>query len=638
MKALNRLKLKLDELARTQPSGDYLIPYIWSDPSNTGKTGAINVNPFLFYSGTISGIIHSTSSCLTDPDYDNIIYNAFVRFTTAYDHNGDSAIDTNPLKSGLRETGTFLKMIALLPYIKSLGCNILYLLPITSIGKMGRKGNLGSPYAIRNPYMLDENLAEPVLELGVEVEFTALVEAAHLFGIKVILEFVFRTASLDSDWSTQHPEWFYWIESGIKNREPHTNDTLAYGPPIFEKKALNKILKKVKSGHNRNLPKPTPEHLNMFTSVPQKVVNNLGDIFGLTENGTKCKVPGAFADWPPNDTQPPWTDVTYLRIYDKPDFNYIAYNTIRMYDIDLAKPKYMVKELWDTISDIIPHYQNRFDIDGVMIDMGHALPEDLLSRIIKKAVRNKRDFTFWEENFSITKESVEKGYSAVVGYLPFDLHHPGKMHSFIDRLESGDLPVNIFLTGENHNTPRVASRNGKTALSLLEWALVSLLPGLPFIHSGFELGEKVPVNTGLDFQPEDLDKYPPEKLALFSVASIGWDNVDNSLFNEIRKLLIIRKKYIPTGFKKGHYSNLNAKQPHKEIVAFSINLQGENRRLVYIANYSSDLTINQTFELDSQIIYAHQVYGKAFWGNDGSELKCLLEPLDFVIIELITKL
>jgi hypothetical protein len=308
-----------------------------------------------------------------------------------------------------------------------------------------------------------------------------------------------------------------------------------------------------------------------------------------------------------------------------------------MYDASLAKPKYIVGDLWETISGIIPHYQNKFGIDGVMIDMGHALPSSLLDNVIKIAQENKPGFSFWEENFSISKESVEKGYNAVVGYLPFDLHHPDKVHSFIDRLESGDLPVNIFLTGENHNTPRVASRNGNTVLSLLEWALISLLPGLPFIHSGFELGEMIPVNTGLDFKPEELDKYPSDKLALFSVASIDWDNVDNALFNEIRKLLIIRKKYITTEFPKGRYSNLTAKKTHKEIVALSIDLQDEKSKLVFIANYSSNSTVKQSLLLDSQIIFAQRVYGKAFWGTDGSELNCLLEPLNFVIIELITK-
>ena len=72
-------------------------------------------------------------------------------------------------RAGWRETGTFLKAITLLPFIRSLGCNTVHLLPITAIGRDGHKGNLGSPFAIRDPYALDEGLSEPALGLGAEV-------------------------------------------------------------------------------------------------------------------------------------------------------------------------------------------------------------------------------------------------------------------------------------------------------------------------------------------------------------------------------------------------------------------------------------------------------------------------------------
>jgi len=48
-----------------------------------------------------------------------VVYNLFVRFGTAFDHDGDGIISEEPLPSGFRETGTLLKAIALLPYIKN---------------------------------------------------------------------------------------------------------------------------------------------------------------------------------------------------------------------------------------------------------------------------------------------------------------------------------------------------------------------------------------------------------------------------------------------------------------------------------------------------------------------------------------
>ena len=80
-----------------------------------------------------------------------MIYNLFVRTTTAFDHNGNGTLDLPTNAEGLRETGTFLKAMAMLPYIKRLGATTVHLLPITSIGHDGNKGTLGSPYAIRNP-------------------------------------------------------------------------------------------------------------------------------------------------------------------------------------------------------------------------------------------------------------------------------------------------------------------------------------------------------------------------------------------------------------------------------------------------------------------------------------------------------
>jgi len=63
--------------------------------------------------------------------------------------------------------------------------------------------------------------------------------------------------------------------------------------------------------------------------------------------------------------------------------NYIAYNTIRMYDDQFARPENAVSDLWAAIVGVIPHYQRQFGIDGVMVDMGHALPATLKQRVVQ---------------------------------------------------------------------------------------------------------------------------------------------------------------------------------------------------------------------------------------------------------------
>jgi hypothetical protein len=70
----------------------------------------------------------------------------------------------------------------------------------------------------------------------------------------------------------------------------------------------------------------------------------------------------------------------------------------------------------------------------------------------------------------------------------------------------------------------------------------AFLPGIPFIHSGVELAEKFPINTGLDFTQEQLKHLPSEKLPLFSEYGYNWLNKEN-LVGWVRKVLEVRSEY-----------------------------------------------------------------------------------------------
>ena len=121
---------------------------------------------------------------------EQIIYGMFPRSFTAWTHGHSSQV----------YAGSFLKSMALLPLLKKLGVDVVYLLPVLERGTKYHKGELGSPYAIRNHYRLDSTLNDPLLRkagIGAEEEFKAFVEACHCLGMKVMLDFVFRTASRD---------------------------------------------------------------------------------------------------------------------------------------------------------------------------------------------------------------------------------------------------------------------------------------------------------------------------------------------------------------------------------------------------------------------------------------------------------
>lgn len=496
----------LHDLTIKENDTELFIPGLWLDHKTSEP---IQIKYASFLADCIKEILNDKIkySYKSENDWTKnaIIYNVFVRFFTAYDHDQDGEIGGNENditlnEAGIRETGTFLKTIALLPYLKKLGINTIHILPITEIGKEGRKGDLGSPYAIKNPTKIDSNLADPILQIPVEDQYKALVEAAHYIGFRVVQEFIFRTAAIDSDWSGEHPNWFYWIK-----------DNHNYGPPDFTSNELEQILK-VPAGKGKHFP-PNKSYRRMFAIPPEHAENN------------NYHIASAFADWPPNDLQPPWSDVTYLRLFDydyrhENNYNYIAYNTIRYYDPELAKEEHINHELWNKISDIIPYYQKTFGIDGAMIDMGHALPNQLKSKIIIKARDFDPSFAFWDENFDNKKETKKDGYNAVIGNSWYKI---SKRNGFKNLILFGlkPKPLSYFGAAETHNSPRLTNTKKKKAA----WILFNILPNaIPFLHNGYELNEHLPVNTGLNFNQQQIENLAHEKLALFYKTALDWES------------------------------------------------------------------------------------------------------------------
>ena len=526
---------------------NYRVPALWSSPR--GARRERKVNPFAYYLEVVQSIVRQRMPRPAPPTGGEwtqhaVIYNMFTRTTAAYDHDANGRLDVPANPDGFRETGTFLKAIAMLPYIQRLGANTVHLLPVTSIGHDGNKGSLGSPYAIRNPYELDENLAEPALGLGVKTEFAAFVEAAHRLGLRVVVEFVFRTAAKDADWVIKHPDWFYWIRDEVTGRAPGSTDPHSYGSPIFTPKELQRIHQEVNAHNFNKLLAPPASYRALFAAAPSpgQVRKENGRLVGTLADGTRVRIPGAFADWPPEDNQPPWDDVTYLKLFDHPDFNYIAYNTIRMYDTRLARKENINQALWKKIIGIIPYYQSTFNIDGVLIDMGHALPMELKSEMVRKARKKNPDFAFWDENFTVTQRSREEGYNAVLGYLWIDQRHTERMRALCGRHAAEGFPIPYFATPETHNTPRAATRPG--GVTYARWAMVvnAFLPAVPYLHSGYDLAERLPINTGLDFTDEELAALPSDTLPLFSTHWYNWTNTE-AFPDWIERVLKLRTRF-----------------------------------------------------------------------------------------------
>ncbi len=110
--------------------------------------------------------------------------------------------------------GTLLDVKERLPYVASMGFDVLYLPPIHPIGRTHRKGrnnatasrpeDVGSPWAIGSPEG-GHKAVHP--QLGTVEDFSGLVRAARDLGIEIALDVAFQ-CSPDHPYVKEHPEWF----------------------------------------------------------------------------------------------------------------------------------------------------------------------------------------------------------------------------------------------------------------------------------------------------------------------------------------------------------------------------------------------------------------------------------------------
>lgn len=110
------------------------------------------------------------------------------------------------VRSHTRE-GTFQALRRDLERIKSLGTDVIWLMPIHPVGEQRKKGSLGCPYAVR-----DYRAVNPAY--GAMEDFRALVEEIHRLGMRCIIDIVYNHTAPDSWLAQNHPEWFHHDTGG----------------------------------------------------------------------------------------------------------------------------------------------------------------------------------------------------------------------------------------------------------------------------------------------------------------------------------------------------------------------------------------------------------------------------------------
>ena len=88
-----------------------------------------------------------------------------------------------------------------LPRLRDMGVEILWFMPLTPISLSGRKGTLGSYYAVADYKKVST-------EFGSQQELKELIDDAHAQGFKVIIDWVANHSGNDNNWIIEHPDYF----------------------------------------------------------------------------------------------------------------------------------------------------------------------------------------------------------------------------------------------------------------------------------------------------------------------------------------------------------------------------------------------------------------------------------------------
>jgi hypothetical protein len=499
-----------------------------------------------------------------------------------------------------------------MPLLAKMGITTLYLLPVVKVSNLFRKGELGCPYAARNFLELDAGQHDPLYgddPATVVDEFAVFVECAHRLGMRVMLDIAPRTAARDCDWILEHPEWFYWIgrEFGKDWRAPLLPG-IQYGTPIpgrlrdiYETPAVRQHLASF-----RFAPSVThPREWGQFAAAarvnpPQDLMSAISERFGVT-------TPPGFSDVI-NDPQPPWSDVTYLRMYldhppeaagllpdPKRQPPYVLFDTIKCNLFAGTQPN---RELWERLAGIIPFYQ-QFGIDGARVDMAHALPRALERMILDRPRESDPDFCFLAEDLGYHNHAAlrKAGYNIVLGPSWYfePRAHEGLMHKMLADLP--DLRIPVMAAAETPDTPRAVVRRGGVAFSRQAVVMNMFLPNaVPMINSGMEAFERQPMNLGLEPGKPGrfaLPRSDPQygKLAFFDPYALHWTNRGGPEMVElIARASAVRQRFLKYISRKAAYFPPRLGMNSRRVLATGYALRGEYKSLLMLANVNFDRT------------------------------------------------
>lgn len=513
----------------------FKIPSIWyrrfGDAASCAPSKEQAINPYEHTANILEYLLAADAPNLDMPiNLDNsVIYTTLVRYSAAWNYDG----------SGDWQSGTFLRMLWLLPMLQDMGVNILYLLPVTRNSELNRKGDLGSPYAIADYFSLDPALHDPLLDgltdLSLDDELALLIAGCHRLGIRVVHDFIPRVTAMNNELVKQHPDWIYWIRREtlpgfappeVPGLDPFTECTPDRLASLYQAPATAGHLAKFSLAPNQLDP-------DLWQRLQAQAEADGSELITLVEEQMGIVPAPAHSDWI-NDVQPVWTDIAFLRLYldvhpaarpylpaGQPP--YVLFDTIKCNRFPGEEPN---APLWQWLEDAVAHQMQRYGFDGFRIDIGHTLPPSLLQRLIDRMHEGcAHPLIISEDLFNRNHEQARAtGYNIMLGSgwnVMADATHE-RLFTYLREL--ADLKIHVFACTETPDTPRITSRPGGKALARALTLFNGFLPnGIPFINTGLEVNELQPLNCGLADNTDGADI----PRAFFNRMQIAWqDNHD----------------------------------------------------------------------------------------------------------------
>jgi len=463
------------------------------------------------------------------------------------------------------------------------------------------KGRAGSPYAVKDYYNVNPDLAEnPAKRLE---EFEALIERTHKNGMKVLIDIVPNHVARNYEGKSTPESLEAFGESDDKTVQYHVDNDFYYNPgEAF----------KVPDWKDGKLPLGGEDHPlanGEFDENPAK----------WTGNGSRASQPSI------ND----WYETVKINYGVRPDGQKDFAELPEGFDNEDYKAHFnfwkdkKVPSSWVKFKDIALYWINK-GVDGFRFDMAEMVPVEFWSYMNSSIkMENPKAFLLAEVyNPDMYRDYIRKGkmdylYDKVALYDTIKNIMQG--HGWTDHITGiqdykADIEHNMLHFLENHDEQRIASpdfagsaEKGKPAMVVS--ATISTSPTM--IYFGQEVGEPGDENAGFG---------SPTRTSIFDYVGVPthqrWMNDKKfdggKSTSEEKELRDFYKRLLNFTIKSEalmgeyaeihHYNRTNVDNYTRKI--FSFVRWSENEKLIIIANFDNLVNYDLDLQIPSEIISA----------------------------------